>query len=89
MNYVVGPFELNLNEYDEVGIWCSLPAALSSLPIASRPPKIHVHVRPASGGKKTIDRDFHAIAFDRIDPSLKTSITPSTIVTAPDTPWAP
>jgi hypothetical protein len=63
MNYVVGPFEINPDGYAEVGIWCSMPAALSTLPIAARPPKIHVHVRSEAGGKKTIDRDFHAIAI--------------------------
>jgi hypothetical protein len=63
MNYVVAPFEINMQGYAEVGIWCSLPAALSTRPIANRPPKIHVHVRPEANGKKKIDRDFHAIAM--------------------------
>jgi hypothetical protein len=47
----------------EVGIWCSMPAALSTFEIRSRPPKIHVHVRPKAGGPKTIDRDFEAVSL--------------------------
>jgi hypothetical protein len=63
MNYVVGPYVLDVAKYAEVGVWCSLPAALSTSPIVDRPPKIHVHVRPAIGAKKTVDRDFTAIAI--------------------------
>ena len=63
MNYVTAPFSLDANEYAEVGIWCSMPAALSTYPISARPPKIHVHVRPEAGGKKTVDKDFSAIAI--------------------------
>jgi hypothetical protein len=63
MNYVVSPLTINLIDHAEVGIWCSMPAALSTANIAPRPPKIHVHVRPEAGGKKAIDRDFHAISL--------------------------
>lgn len=63
MNYVVGPFQLNVDEYAEVGIWCSMPAALSTEPIVARPPKIHVHVRKEPGEKKVVDRDFDAMAM--------------------------
>jgi hypothetical protein len=63
MNYVVSPLTINLKDYAEVGIWCSLPAAVSTEGITPRPPKIHVHVRPKVGGKKTIDRDFNAISL--------------------------
>ena len=62
MNYVVSPLTVNVGDHAEVGIWCSMPAALSTLPIAPRPPKIHVHVRNDIGGKKQIDRDFNAIS---------------------------
>ena len=62
MNYVVAPYVLDMNNYAEVGVWCSMPAALSSQPIADRPPKIHVHIRREASGKKAIDRDFNAIA---------------------------
>jgi hypothetical protein len=55
--------EVNVTGSAEVGIWCSMPAALSTKPIVTRPPKIHVHVRPLAGGKKTVDRDFHAMAI--------------------------
>jgi hypothetical protein len=63
MNYVVSPLTIEISDYAEIGIWCSMPAALSTEQIVSRPPKIHVHVRPKVGGKKTIDRDFHAISL--------------------------
>jgi len=64
MNYVVSPFELNLDEHKEVGIWCSLPAALASGgPIPKRAPKIHVHVRETADAPKTVDRDFNALSL--------------------------
>jgi len=63
MNYVVGPYELQVNGLPEAGVWCSMPAALSTQPILESPPKIHVHVRETDGGKKMIDRDFSAIAM--------------------------
>jgi hypothetical protein len=63
MNYVVSPPTINLNDHAEVGIWCSMPAAISTFDIKPRPPKIHVHVRPEHGGKKTIDGDFPAISM--------------------------
>jgi hypothetical protein len=66
LNYVISPNVLNVHEYAEVGIWCSLPAALSTTPIERRPPRIHVHVRQVSGGTKVIDRDFQAIAGNLI-----------------------
>lgn len=62
MNYVVGPFTVNLDIHAEVGIWCSLPAALSTSEIKPRAPKIHVHVRDATGAIKSVDRDFSAIS---------------------------
>jgi len=62
MNYVVSPLTINVADHAEVGIWCSMPAALSTAEIKPRPPKIHVHVRDADGDKKKIDRDFSAIS---------------------------
>ena len=62
MNYVVSPLTINVNEHAEVGIWCSMPAALSTVEIKPRPPKIHVHVREKAGDRKLIDRDFTAIS---------------------------
>lgn len=62
MNYVVSPLTIDVDKHAEVGIWCSLPAAISTSEIAARPPKIHVHVRELAGAKKTIDRDFDAIS---------------------------
>lgn len=64
MSYVLNPYHLELDLHAEIGIWCSLSAALSSSPtIPKRPPKIHVHVRDTADGKKTIDRDFNAISL--------------------------
>lgn len=63
LNYVVGPPVINLDEADEVGIWCSMPAAISTVDIPNRPPRIHVHVRPKAAGPKTIDRDFQAVSL--------------------------
>ena len=63
MSYVVSPLTLNLADYDEVGVWCSMPAAISTETIEARPPRIHVHVRPKSGGHKTVDGDFQAISI--------------------------
>ena len=64
MNYVVSPLEIDFSEYSEVGIWCSMPAAISTRPIKPRPPKIHVHLREKPGDPiKKIDRDFSAIAL--------------------------
>jgi len=62
MNYVIAPLTINLGEHAEVGIWCSMPAALSTEVIKPRPPKIHVHVREKPNEKKTVDGDFEAVS---------------------------
>ena len=62
MNYVISPQEINVNEFSEVGVWCSMPAALSTFDIKVRPPKIHVHVRKTPGMKKDFDGDVAALA---------------------------
>ena len=61
MSYVVDPLVVDFNEFEEIGVWCSLPAAMSSKPIEPRPPKIHVHKRLAGNDRKILDRDFDAI----------------------------
>jgi hypothetical protein len=63
MNYVVAPMTVNLSDYEEVGVWCSMPAAISTEEIQPRAPRIHVHVRPEKNGKKSVDRDFNAISL--------------------------
>ncbi|WP_298022155.1 hypothetical protein [uncultured Parasphingopyxis sp.] len=63
MNYVVDPQTIDVAEYAEVGIWCSLPAAIASNPIKTRVPRIHVHLRERSGGEKQIDGDYPAISL--------------------------
>lgn len=62
-SYVVSPLTVNVNEHAEVGVWCSMPAAISTQHIEPRPPKIHVHVRPEANGNKSVDRDFRAISL--------------------------
>ena len=62
MNYVISPQEINVTDFSEVGVWCSMPAALSTFHIKARPPKIHVHVRKTPGAKKDFDADVPALA---------------------------
>jgi len=65
MSYVLSPFEININNYEEVGIWCSLPAAISSEgEIPLRATRIHVHLREKANDEKIIDRDFNAISLN-------------------------
>lgn len=61
MSYVINPLEIEFKDFEEIGIWCSLPPALSSEHIEKRAPKIHVHKRFANKIAKTVDRDFDAI----------------------------
>jgi hypothetical protein len=65
LNYTLVPLEINTNNYAEVGIWCSLPAALSPQPneLESRTPKIHVHLRPKVDGEKEVDSNFDAVSL--------------------------
>jgi hypothetical protein len=55
------PISLDLRIAGEVGLWCSLPAAISSTPIEGRPPRLHLHVRPKSGGQKRFDTDVESL----------------------------
>ena len=61
MSYVVNPIVVEFNDFEEIGIWCSLPPPMSTRPVQKRPPKIHIHKRLAGEGKKLLDRDFDAI----------------------------
>lgn len=60
-SYVKNPLEIDFNVYEEVGIWCSLPAALSSREHGERPPRVHVHAREKGSKTKVIDGDYSAI----------------------------
>jgi hypothetical protein len=64
MSYVVDPQHIKIQDFAEVGIWCSMPPALThkGLP-APRRPKIHVHVREKAGDEKVIDQDFKALSL--------------------------
>lgn len=61
MSYVVDPIIVEFNDFEEIGVWCSLPPAMSTRPIEARPPKIHIHKRFSGAEKKVLDRDFDAI----------------------------
>ena len=61
MSYVVEPMAVEFNDFEEIGIWCSLPPAMSSQPIPPRTPRIHIHKRFSGVDKKVLDRDFDAI----------------------------
>lgn len=64
MSYVVDPPSLRVEAYEEIGIWCSLPPALTSKGLPnSRRPRIHVHARQQVAGPKLIDRDFPALSL--------------------------
>ncbi len=64
MSYIANPYELQPDNHAEVGVWCSLPPALTSLGTPhSRHPNIHVHVRNAVEGTKIVDKDFSALAI--------------------------
>lgn len=64
MSYVVDPRHINVQEFAEVGIWCSMPPAFTHRGTSSpRRPKIHVHVRQDAGQKKVIDEDFRALSL--------------------------
>lgn len=63
MNYVLDPLEIDVDLFAEVGIWCSLPAALSSECTDVHEVKIHVHLREKKGiDKKLVDDDFGAVS---------------------------
>lgn len=61
MSYVVNPVVVKFNDFEEIGLWCSLPPALSSNPIEKRSPRIHIHKRFSGVAKKVLDRDYAAI----------------------------
>jgi len=64
MSYVVDPHHIKVQDFAEVGIWCSMPPALThkGLPPPRRP-KIHVHVREQPGEHKVIDQDYKALSL--------------------------
>jgi hypothetical protein len=64
MSYVIDPEHLGVADHAEVGIWCSMPPAIThDGPGPARRPKIHVHVREVPGEKKVIDQDFKALSL--------------------------
>jgi hypothetical protein len=63
MHYVLAPETIDVRNHAEVGIWCSMPAALSTVTVRPRPPRIHVHVREEAGGTKSTDADFLAVSL--------------------------
>jgi hypothetical protein len=64
MWYVVNPQAISLDDYAEVGIWCSMPAALTSRGVPhKRYPRLHVHLRNEIDGPKILDHDFDALTL--------------------------
>lgn len=64
MSYVVHPQHITIQDHAEVGIWCSMPPALTATGNAKRRrPRIHVHVRDEPGATKVIDDDFKALSL--------------------------
>lgn len=61
MSYVTNPLEVEFQEFEEIGIWCSLPPGLTTDEIVQRSPKIHVHKRFSGDQKKALDRDYDAV----------------------------
>jgi len=64
MSYVIDPQHIKIQDHAEVGIWCSMPPALTHKGSPTpRRPKIHVHVRDQPGHDKVIDQDFKALSL--------------------------
>jgi len=64
MSYIVNPPHLTIQDVAEVGIWCSMPPALTNIGSEKkRRPKIHVHVRNEPGKDKVVDSDFKALSL--------------------------
>jgi len=64
MSYVIEPRHIQILDYAEVGIWCSMPPALTHKGASpARRPKIHIHVREKPGEDKVIDQDFKALSL--------------------------
>jgi transposase-like protein len=64
MWYVINPYKLSVEDHAEVGVWCSLPAALSNRGVPpGRHPRLHVHVRDLENGPKVADQDFNALTL--------------------------
>ena len=64
MSYVIDPKHIKIQDHAEVGIWCSMPPALTHKgPPVQRRPKVHVHVRNVPGHDKVIDQDFKALSL--------------------------
>ncbi len=64
MSYVINPPHVKMEDHSEVGIWCSLPPALTTDQFqVRRRPQIHVHLRADPAGRKEVDADFDAISL--------------------------
>ena len=62
MSFIVDPPAIRAEDHAEVGVWCSMPPALTSAGVVKpRRPGIHLHVREEIAGEKVIDRDVEAL----------------------------
>lgn len=87
MSYLMDPPRLRVEDHAEVGVWCSMPPALTSRgTVGRRRPKVHVHVREQPNGPKVIDRDYSALLLSYARPG--DLFAESETVTVPITPPA-
>jgi len=64
MSYVVNPKQINLRDHAEVGIWCSMPPAITNIHQGEqRHPRIHLHIRDTPEGPKVFDDDVKALTI--------------------------
>lgn len=61
MSYVAEPLVIEFNDVSEIGIWCALPAAMSSKAIEICQPKIHVYQRFLDADTPVLDQAWDAI----------------------------
>ncbi|MBB3774995.1 hypothetical protein FHS52_000938 [Erythromicrobium ramosum] len=62
VSFVVNPLDLLPDEHAEVGVWCSMPPAITSAGLqVRRRPKIHLHIRDEANGIKIFDNDVSAL----------------------------
>jgi hypothetical protein len=63
MSYVLRPFTVDLTQFAEVGLWCSLPAAISTMEVKPREPRLHLHLRKEPTADKLVDCDIAAVSI--------------------------
>ncbi len=90
LSYVIDPVIIDPADYPGgVGVWASLPTALSTRVKPSCEVGIHVHARIKAGGTKIIDKTYKAIQLSLKEPSLFLSKEPTVRINAtPPAAWS-